>query len=50
MIWEYPAFDPGWNKISNITGIVRGDPGRYNFAGFILNFAGNDWEYTEEAP
>jgi hypothetical protein len=23
MIREYPAFDPGWNKIFNITGMIR---------------------------
>jgi hypothetical protein len=42
MIREHPAFDPGWNKIFNITGVVRDDPGRYSFAGFILSSVGND--------
>jgi hypothetical protein len=23
MIREHPAFDPGWNKIFNITGMIR---------------------------
>jgi hypothetical protein len=26
MIREHPAFDPGWNKIFNITGVIRDDP------------------------
>jgi hypothetical protein len=50
MIREHPAFDPGWNKIFNITGVVRDDPGRYNFAGFILSSAGKDRGYTVESP
>jgi hypothetical protein len=43
MIREHPAFDPGWNKIFNITEVVRDDPERYSFAG-------NDRGYTGEAP
>jgi hypothetical protein len=39
IIREHPAFDPGWNKIINITGVVRDNPGRYSFAGFILSSA-----------
>jgi hypothetical protein len=27
MIWEHPAFDPGWNKIFYITRVVLDDPG-----------------------
>jgi hypothetical protein len=27
MIRVHQAFDPGWNKILNITGVVWGDPG-----------------------
>jgi hypothetical protein len=27
MIREHPEFDPGWNKIFNINGVVRDDPG-----------------------
>jgi hypothetical protein len=27
MIQKHPAFDPGWNKIFNITGVVWDDPG-----------------------
>jgi hypothetical protein len=50
MIREHPAFDPGWNKIFNITAVVRDDPGRYSFAGFILSSAGNDRGYNGEAP
>jgi hypothetical protein len=50
MIREKPAFDPGWNKIFNITGVVRIDLGKYSFAGFILSSAGNDRGHTGEAP
>jgi hypothetical protein len=50
MIREHPAFDPGWNEMVNITEVVRDDPGRYSFAGFILRSAGNDRGYTWEAP
>jgi hypothetical protein len=50
MIREHPAFDPGLNKIFNITGVVRDDPGRYTFAGFILSSTENDRGYTGEAP
>jgi hypothetical protein len=28
MIREHPAFDPGLNKIFNITGVVKDDPGK----------------------
>jgi hypothetical protein len=50
MILEHPAFGPGWNKIFNITGVVRDDPGRYSFVGFILSSAENDRGNTGEAP
>jgi hypothetical protein len=50
IIRKHPAFDPGLNKIFDITGVVRGDPGRYTFAGFIHTSAGNDRGYTWEAP
>jgi hypothetical protein len=49
MIREHPAFDPGWNKIFNITGVVRDDLGRYSFAGIILSSAGNDRGDTGKA-
>jgi hypothetical protein len=40
MIREHPAYDPGLNKIFNITGVVRDDPGSIALAASSLALPG----------
>jgi hypothetical protein len=40
MIREYPAFDPGWNKIFDITGVDLDDPGNIALPALFLALPG----------